>query len=95
MLIKDENLNSSRIATYPPKIVNNTSIVSNSSNSFRKLGDFETFDTEDCELIYILEDLCNAESAKELDANVTSLSRLKRQFCSNTIFNLSHRVLSD
>ena len=36
LLIKDEKLNSSRIATSPPKIINNTSIFSNSSNSFSK-----------------------------------------------------------
>ena len=43
-LIKDEKLNSSRITTFPPKIIN-TSIVSNSSNSFSKSEDFENFDT--------------------------------------------------
>ena len=95
MLKKDENLNSSRIATYPRKIVNNTSIVSSSTNPFRKSGDFEAFDTEDREWLDILEDLANVESAKEHDVNVTSLGRLKRQFCSKTIFNLSHKVLSD
>ena len=36
LLIKDEKLSSSRIATYPPKIINNASIVSNSSNFFSK-----------------------------------------------------------
>ena len=36
LLIKDEKLNSSRIATSPPKIINNTLIVSNFSNSFSK-----------------------------------------------------------
>ena len=57
LLIKDEKLNSSRIASSPPKIINNTSIVSNSSNSFSKSGDFETFDTQDHDLLDILEEL--------------------------------------
>ena len=95
MLIKDEKLNSSRRATSPPKIINNTSIVSNYSNSFSKSGDFETFDLRDRELLYILEELNNVENAKEHDVNLTSLGRLGGHFCSNAIFNLSHRVLSD
>ena len=93
--IKDEKLNPSRIATSPPKMINNTSIVSNSSNSFSKSEDFETFDTQDRELLDILEELGNAEKDKEHDVNVTSLGRLMEHFCSDTIFNLSHRVLSD
>ena len=95
LLVKDEKLNSSRRATSPPKIINNTSIVSNYSNSFSKSGDFETFDLRDRELLYILEELNNVENAKEHDVNLTSLGRLGGHFCSNTIFNLSHRVLSD
>ena len=95
LLIKDEKLNSSRRATSPPKIINNTSIVSNYSNSFSKSGDFETFDLRDRELLYILEELNNVENAKEHDVNLTSLGRLGGHFCSNAIFNLSHRVLSD
>ena len=47
LLMKDEKLNSSIIATSPPKIINNTSIVSKSSDSFRKSGDIETFGTQD------------------------------------------------
>ena len=90
MLIKDEKLKSSRIETSPPKTINNTSIASNSSNSFSKSGDFETFNTQD-----ILEELGNVEKAKEHDVNVTRLGRLRGHFCSDTIFNLSHRVLSD
>ena len=95
LLIKDEKLNSSRIATSPPKIINNTSIVSNSSDSFSKSGDFQTFDKQDRELLYILKEFGNVEKAKEHDVNVTSLGCLRGHFCFDTIFNLSHRVLSD
>ena len=45
LLVKDEKLNFSGIATYQPRIIDNTSIVSNSFNSFSKSGDFETFGT--------------------------------------------------
>ena len=95
LLIKDEKLNSSRIVTSPPKMISNTSIASNSSNSFSKVGDFETFDTQDRELLDVLEELGNVEKAKGHDVDVTRLSRLKGHFCSDTIFNLSHKVLSD
>ena len=90
LLMKDEKLNSSRIATSPPKMINNTSIASNSSNSFSKSGDFETFDTQDREILDILEKFGNVEKAKEHDV-VTSLGRLRGYFCSDT----SHRVLSN
>ena len=39
LLMSDEKLNSSRIATSPTKITNNESIVSKSSDYFRKSGD--------------------------------------------------------
>ena len=71
------------------------SIVSSSSNSFSKSGDFETFDTHDRELLDILEELGSVEKAKECDVNVTSLDCLRGHFCSDIIFNLSHKVLSD
>ena len=95
LFIKDEKFNSSRIATSPPKMINKTSIASNSSNSFSKSRNFETLDTRDRELLDILEELGNAQKAKEHDVNVTTLSRLRGHFCSDTIFNLSHRALSD
>ena len=43
LLIKDEKRNSSRIVTSPSKMINNTSISSNSSNSFSKSGNFKSF----------------------------------------------------
>ena len=41
LLTMDEKLNSSRAVISPPKMINNTSIISNYSNSFSKSGDFE------------------------------------------------------
>ena len=55
MLMSDKKINPSRIATSPPKIINNTFIVSNSYDPYRKSGNFETFDTQDRELLDILE----------------------------------------
>ena len=85
MLIKDEKLNSSRIATCPSKMINNTPIASNSFKSFSKSGDFETFARQDRELLDILEELGNVEEAKEhgvkfRSSKVTSLGRLMGHF---------------
>ena len=95
LLIKDEKLNSSRIPSSLPNMINNTSIASNSSYSFSKSADFETFDKQDRELLDILKELGNVDKGKEHDVNVTSLGRLRVYFCSDTIFNLNHRVLLD
>ena len=57
--MKDGKLNSSRIATSPPKIISNTSIVSSSSDSLKKSRDFQRFDTQDREFLAILEKLSN------------------------------------
>ena len=95
LLTMDEKLNSSRTVISPPKMINNTSIISNYSNSFSKSGDFETFNTQDRELLDILEQLGNVGKAKGHDLNVTSLGRLRGHFCSDIVFNLSHRVLPD
>lgn len=59
LLITDEKLNSFRIATSPPKIISNTSIVSSSSDSLKKSRDFQRFDTQDREFLAILENLSN------------------------------------
>ena len=95
LLTMDEKLNSSRAVISPPKMINNTSIISNYSNSLSKSGDFETFNTQDRELLDILEQLGNVGKAKGHDLNVTSLGRLRGHFCSDIVFNLSHRVLPD
>ena len=85
MLIKDEKLNSSRIATCPSKMINNTPFASNSSNSVSKSEDFETFATQDRELLHTLEELGNVEKAKEhgvkfRSSKVTSLGFLMGHF---------------
>ena len=53
------------------------------------------FDTLDRELLDILEELGNTKNVKEHDVNATSLSCLKGHFRSDTIFNFSHRALSE
>ena len=47
LLLKNEQFIFYRLATSSFNLINDTSIVSNSFDSFRKLGDFRTFDTQD------------------------------------------------
>ena len=51
---------------------------------------------QDEDLVNILEELQNRrEVSGDNITEITSSNGLKRYFCSDTIFNLSHRVLSD
>ena len=53
----------------------------------------EIFSTQDRELTSISEDLENIDNKRE--ANATEETRLSGYFCSDTIFNLSQKVLTD
>ena len=53
----------------------------------------EIFSTQDRELTSISEDLENIDNKRE--ANATEETRLSGYFCSDTIFNLSRKVLTD
>ena len=58
--------------------------------------DLDFLSSQDEDLVNILEELQNRTeiSGNNITEN-TSSNRLKEHFCSDTIFNLSHRVLSD
>ena len=53
----------------------------------------EVFSTQDRELASILQDLENIDNSRE--ANATEKTRLSGYFCSDTVFNLSRKVLTD
>ena len=53
----------------------------------------EIFSTQDRELISILVDLQNIDNNRE--ANATGKTTLSGYFCSDTVFNLSQKVLTD
>ena len=95
-MLQDEKLNSSRIQTTPPVRVTNSSLSINTSNIIEKTFDLNFLSSQDEDLVNILEELQNRTevSGNNITEN-TSSNRLKGHFCSDTIFNLSHRVLSD
>ena len=91
ILLQEEKLNSSRIQTSPHVRVTNSSLSINTSNIFENTFDLDLLSLQDEDLVNILEELQNRT---EVSGN-TSSNRLKGHFCSDTVFNLSHRVLSD
>ena len=96
VLLQDEKLNSSRIQTSPPVRVTNSSSSTNTSNISENTFDLDFLSLQDEDLVNILEELQNRMevSGNNITEN-TSSNRLKGHFCLDTIFNLSHRVLSD
>ena len=88
-LVIDEKSNSSLIETSPPVMCTNSAHVTNHSCSFVEEKD-TLFSTQDKEILSILEEL-------EETANVSAISRtrLSGYFCSDTVFNLSRRVVTE
>ena len=88
-LVKDENSNSSLIETSLPTICTNPAHVTNHSCSSVE-EKYTLFSTQDKEIFPILEEL-------EETANVFAISktRLCGYFGSDTVFNLSRRILTE
>ena len=60
----------------------------------------EIFNTQDREFFSVLEDLMDIDDPlhsqkNSININVTNEGRISGYFCSNTLFNLSHRVLTE
>ena len=96
ILFQDENLNSSRIQTFCPARVTNNSTSRNKSFISENMIDLDFLSSQDEDLVNILGELQNRmEVSRDNITEITSSNRLKGYFCSDTIFNLSHRVLPD
>ena len=95
-LFQDEKLNSSRIQTSPHVRVTNSSTSRNTSNISEKIFDLDFLSSQDEDFVNTLEELQNrTEVLGDNITEITSSNRLKGHLCSDTIFNLRHRVLSD
>ena len=95
ILLQDEKPNSSRIQASPPVRVTNMSTSRNTSEISESMFNLNLLSSQDEDLENILEELQN--KAEVLGDNITEFTTnnsLKGYFCSDTIFNLSHRVLS-
>ena len=96
ILLQDEKLNSSRIQTSPPVRVTNSSTSRNKLNISENMFDLHFLSSQDEDLVNIQEELQNRrEVSGDNNIEIMSSNHLNGHFCSETIFNLNHGVLSD
>ena len=76
--------------TSPPNSCTNSVHISNDSGSPNGEKNEPLFCTQDKEILSILEELEQVQST-----SITNSDRISGYFCSDTVFNLSKKVLSD
>ena len=88
--------NSSKTSNNPPVVCTNTSVVQKTYD-VNTSSDIRLSSTQDMELLEILEELQNSNEIISSDSSCDVIpdKRLKGYFCSDTVFNLSGRVLSE
>ena len=99
LLQDDKDLNS-KVTTSPPMLTMDSSNAMNQSDFHASDFKDEIFNTQDREFLSVLEDLMDLEDPlhsqnKNINAKVTSEGGISGYFCSDTVFNLSHRVLTE
>ena len=90
-LLACEKSNSFNSGTCPPDLCTNSAVFSNSSSSQISQNDASVFSSQDEELLSILQDL-QQNSSSETNSNS---KRIRGYFCSDTVFDLSSKVLMD
>ena len=91
-LLQDEVLQS--CAFSPPLVYCDTAVSKNSSDQFVNTNSPSGLTAQGEELIKIWEDLDCSKITSE-NANLSDESRISGYFCSDTVFNLINRVLSE
>ena len=76
--------------TSPPNLCTNSAHISNDSGSPNGEKNEPFFCTQDKEILSILEKLEQVQST-----SITGSDRISGYFCSDTVFNLSKKILSD
>ena len=95
-LLEEEQRNSFKISTTPPERSADTSVSSYSSQSVCPDISKDVLNSQDQELLSILEELQISDHNLPLERSVDiSATRITGYFCSDTVFNLSNRVLID
>ena len=95
--LEDQKSNSSRIVS-PSKICVNTSSSCNNSNQIKSINTLAFFDSQDQDILKILDKLTSTgEDGTTVHNNISSNcvydSRIEGNFCSDAVFNLSRRIL--
>ena len=84
-------MKSSKIQNSPPDLCTDSSSSGNtSSNVSLNVESEKVFSTQDEEFLEILEEL-----QKPTKGTIDENDRLEGYFCSDTVFNLSNKILSD
>ena len=95
-LSEEQQRNSYKISTTPPERSADTSVSSNSSRSVCPEISKNVLNSQDQELLSTLEELQISDHNIPLDRSVDIITtRITGYFCSDTVFNLSNRVLTD
>ena len=98
-LLQDDKDHNSKLTTSPPMLTMDSSSVMNHSKFHASEVKDEIFNSQDREFISVLENLMDIDHPlhsqnKNINVNVTTECRIPGYFCSDTFFNLSHRVLT-
>ena len=79
-----------KMDTSPPNLCTNSAYISNDSGSPNGEKNEPFFCTQDKEILSVFEELEHVQST-----SITGNDRISGYFCSDTVFNLSKKVLSD
>ena len=91
-LLEDELNNVTKVEISPPKLCTNSASSSNASDSIVVEDNPTILSSQDEEILPILEELQRKSPSKDFN---NSNDRASGYFCSDTVFNLSKKVLPD
>ena len=99
-LLEDDKDINSKLTTSPPMLTMDSSSAMNNSDFHSSDVKDEIFNTQDREFLSVLENLMGIDDPlhsqnKNINVKVTTEGRISGYFCSDTVFNLSHRVLTE
>ena len=99
-LLEDDKDVNSKLTTSPPMLTMDSSSAMNNSDFHASDVKDEIFNTQDREFLSVLENLMGIDDPlhsqnKNINVKVTTEGRISGYFCSDTVFNLSHRVLTE
>ena len=99
LLQDDKDLNS-KLTTSPPMLTMDSSSAMNHSDFHASEVKDEIFNTQEREFLSVLENLMDIDDPlhsqnKNVNVKVTTEGLISGYFCSDTVFNLSHRVITE
>ena len=94
LLQDDKDLNS-KLTTSPPMLtVDSSSAINRSEFRTSEVKD-EIFNTQDREFLSVLMDIDGPLNSQNKNVKMAAEGEIPGYFCSGTVFNLSHRVLTE